>query len=215
MFKHALTHDVAYNSLLIQRRQELHHQIARAVEELYADRLAEQYEILAHHYSRAEDWPKALEYLLKAAEKAAQGFANREAIALYDQALAIADHLETAVSPATRMAIHRARAGLFFVVSDFGLARAEWQHVAALARSTRDPAAEAEALAFLSLAAVWAHDFGPALDASRGAIDAYRAARGVIEETKGGLRDERLRATFERSPVFRPVYDPSGPSDPT
>jgi hypothetical protein len=49
-------------------------------------------------------------------------------------------------------------------------------------------------------------------DAAR---DAYRAARGVIEETKGGLRDERLRATFERSPVFRPVYDPSGPSDPT
>jgi class 3 adenylate cyclase/tetratricopeptide (TPR) repeat protein len=175
MFKHALTHDVAYNSLLVQRRRELHDQIARAVEELYADRLAEQYEILAHHYSRAEDWPKALEYLLKAAEKAAQGFANREAIALYDQALDAAGHLGPAVGSTTRMAIHRARAALYFVLSDFARARAEGQQVAALARDAGDRAGEAEALAALSLAALWGHDFGPALDASRQAIEVAEA----------------------------------------
>ncbi|MGH7265465.1 MAG: double zinc ribbon domain-containing protein, partial [Candidatus Rokuibacteriota bacterium] len=45
MFKHALTHDVAYNSLLVQRRKELHRTIGLAVEELYADRLAEHYEV--------------------------------------------------------------------------------------------------------------------------------------------------------------------------
>jgi predicted ATPase len=70
MFKHALTQDVAYDSLLVQRRRELHALVGRAIEELYADRLAEHYEMLAHHFSKAEDWPRALDYLLKAAEKA-------------------------------------------------------------------------------------------------------------------------------------------------
>ena len=93
MFKHALTHDVAYSSLLVQRRKELHGVIGAAIEELYADRLAEQYEMLAHHFSKAEDGPRALDYLVKAAEKAAQGFANQGALALYQQALDAAGHL--------------------------------------------------------------------------------------------------------------------------
>ncbi|MFQ5946131.1 MAG: AAA family ATPase, partial [Anaerolineae bacterium] len=87
MFKHALTHEVAYNSLLVQRRKDLHRVIGLAIEELYADRLAEQHEVLAHHFSRAEDWRKALEYLLKAGEKAADTFGTREAVAFYDRAL--------------------------------------------------------------------------------------------------------------------------------
>jgi len=51
MFKHALTHDVAYHSLLVQRRKELHRLIGLALEELYAERLGEHYEILAHHFT--------------------------------------------------------------------------------------------------------------------------------------------------------------------
>ena len=94
MFKHALTHDVAYNSLLIQRRKDLHGAIGSAIEELYAQRLAEHYEVLAHHFSKAEVWAKALEYLTKAAEKAVRAFANLEAVALYDQALVALSHLE-------------------------------------------------------------------------------------------------------------------------
>ena len=73
MFKHALTQDVAYASLLVQRRKELHGRIGLAIEELYADRLPEHYEMLAHHFSLAEDWERALDYLLKAAEKASAG----------------------------------------------------------------------------------------------------------------------------------------------
>ena len=97
MFKHALTQDVAYNSLLVQRRQELHRRIGHAIEDLYADRLAEQYEVLAYHFSRGETWAKAFEYFCKAAEKAAQAFATREALTLYDQALEVAGHLGDAV----------------------------------------------------------------------------------------------------------------------
>ncbi len=86
-FKHAIIQDVAYQSILVRRRRELHRAIGRAIEELYADRLGDHYELLAHHFSLAEEASKAVEYLLKAAGKAAAAFANREALALYERAL--------------------------------------------------------------------------------------------------------------------------------
>lgn len=89
-FSHALTHEVAYNSLLVQRRRELHRLIGRVIEDLYADRLAEHYEVLAHHFARGGDRVKAIEYATKAGAKAARAYANREALALYEQALALA-----------------------------------------------------------------------------------------------------------------------------
>ena len=73
LFKHALTQDVAYHSLLAQRRQELHRLIGGAIETLYADRLAEHEEMLAYHFSKAEEWAKALEYFLKAAPESRPG----------------------------------------------------------------------------------------------------------------------------------------------
>jgi tetratricopeptide (TPR) repeat protein len=93
MFKHALTHDVAYNSLLVQRRRELHRVIGLAIEELYADRLAEQYEILAYHFSRGEEWGRAVHYLRQAGAKAIARSANREAVAHFDEALVALGHL--------------------------------------------------------------------------------------------------------------------------
>ena len=58
---------VAYNSLLRQRRKELHCLVAAAIEELYASRLADFYGLLAFHYQRGEEWERALDYLQKAA----------------------------------------------------------------------------------------------------------------------------------------------------
>jgi predicted ATPase/class 3 adenylate cyclase len=166
MFKHALTHDVAYNSLLLQRRRDLHRIIAGAIEELYAERLAEHYEILAHHFSCAEDWSKALAYLLKAAEKATRAFANREAISLYDRALEASGHLGPAVGLDTLMVIHRAKLGLHALLSDFRAARAEGTRLLELARQAGDQTTESEALAALGLWSLWAHDFEPALSYS-------------------------------------------------
>ena len=118
MFKHALTHEVAYNSLLFQRRKELHRVIGLAIEELSWSRLAEHYEVLAHHFLKAEEWPRALDYLLKAAEKAAKSFTIREAIALYDQALEAAARLAKGDTK-TLMEIHQAKMSLYFILSDF------------------------------------------------------------------------------------------------
>src|SRR5207249_9059708 len=58
IFKHAVIQDVAYNSLLVQRRKELHRAVGYAIEELYPDRLADHYEELAHHFAQGEEWQK-------------------------------------------------------------------------------------------------------------------------------------------------------------
>jgi class 3 adenylate cyclase/tetratricopeptide (TPR) repeat protein len=86
-FKHALTHEVAYGSVLSDRRRALHAQIVEAIEGLYADRLAEHVERLAHHALRGEVWDKAAHYLRQAGKKAALRSANREAVGYFEQAL--------------------------------------------------------------------------------------------------------------------------------
>jgi predicted ATPase len=79
-FKHALTQEVAYGSLLGARRRALHERTAQAMEELYREALDEHYADLAHHYGRTENTPKAVEYLLLAGEQAVQRSAYAEAI---------------------------------------------------------------------------------------------------------------------------------------
>jgi class 3 adenylate cyclase/tetratricopeptide (TPR) repeat protein len=171
MFKHALTHDVAYNSLLLQRRREIHRLVGLAIEELYADRLAEQYEVIAHHFLIAEEWAKALDYLLKAAEKAGKAFAIREAINLYDQAQEVAEKLGDTVDVRSIMAIHEAKMSLYFILSNFQRSRAEGERLLAVARRVGDPAIEGGALAGMGYAALWAHDYDRAIAESQAAIE--------------------------------------------
>ena len=92
-FKHALTHEVAYGSLLQERRRALHGRIVEAIEKLYSDRLTEQAELLAHHAFRGELWEKAVTYLRQAGVKAAGRSADREAVGSFDQALSVLKHL--------------------------------------------------------------------------------------------------------------------------
>ena len=79
-FKHALVRDAAYESLLKSRRQLLHGQIARALEERFADIVASQPEIVAHHFTEAGLVKAAIDYWLKAGQQAARRSANAEAI---------------------------------------------------------------------------------------------------------------------------------------
>jgi tetratricopeptide (TPR) repeat protein len=92
-FKHALTHEVAYGSLLQERRRALHARIVEALEALATHRLAEQVERLAHHALRGEVWDKAVVYCRQAGAKAVAGSANQEAVASFDQALGALPHL--------------------------------------------------------------------------------------------------------------------------
>jgi tetratricopeptide (TPR) repeat protein len=87
MFRHALTQEVAYNSLLLKKRKEIHEKIGKAIEELYPDRLEEFYEILAHHYSKTENWEKAYQYLKLSGDKATRSYSLWEAFGFYKQAI--------------------------------------------------------------------------------------------------------------------------------
>jgi DNA-binding winged helix-turn-helix (wHTH) protein/tetratricopeptide (TPR) repeat protein len=93
VFKHALTQDVAYDSLLSRRRRELHLEAARMLEDLYRDRLDEITERLAHHYARTDVLREAAIWLVRAADRAARVYANAEAIL----------HLELAARRVQRM----------------------------------------------------------------------------------------------------------------
>jgi tetratricopeptide (TPR) repeat protein len=92
-FKHALTHDVAYGSLLQERRRTLHARIVEALETLHPDRLAEHVDHLAHHALRGEVWDMALRYCRQAGAKASARSAYREAVVCLEQALVALAHL--------------------------------------------------------------------------------------------------------------------------
>ena len=92
-FKHALTHDVAYASLLREQRKLIHSRALQAVERVYADHLSEQLEILARHAQRAELWDKAVSYLRQAGNAAARRSAFKEAELWYRSAIEAWNHL--------------------------------------------------------------------------------------------------------------------------
>jgi tetratricopeptide (TPR) repeat protein len=92
-FKHGLTFQVAYGSLVQDRRRTLHAAIAASMESLYSNRITEQVERLAYHAFHGEQWEKAVTYLRQAGAKAADRSAHREAVSYFDQALEALKHL--------------------------------------------------------------------------------------------------------------------------
>ncbi|RJP26781.1 MAG: TIR domain-containing protein [Actinobacteria bacterium] len=91
IFKHALTQEVAYGSLLLKRRKEMHGRIGQAIERLYPGTLEDFYETLAYHHSRSEDTEKAIHYLKLAGDKAAKDYSNWEAVNFYKEAISFLD----------------------------------------------------------------------------------------------------------------------------
>jgi class 3 adenylate cyclase/tetratricopeptide (TPR) repeat protein len=138
-FKHALTHEVAYRSLLQEQRRVLHARIVEALEQLYSDRLTEHVQRLAHHAFRGEVWEKAVTYLRQAGAKALAHSAYREAVTSFEQALVALQHL-----PETRQTLELSidlrfdlRASLFSL-AEFGRILEELGKVEALAEALGD-----------------------------------------------------------------------------
>jgi tetratricopeptide (TPR) repeat protein len=157
MFKHALTQDVAYRTLLRERRKRLHRLIGAAIEELYADRLSEQVEMLAHHYYQGEAWDKALAYLVKAGGKAAAAYANHDALDYYAQALEVCDKLVPA--PLETVAdVANKRGMVNMVIGDYKAAITDFNQTQVAAHSLADPHLEGMALTLRGVAEVEDHD---------------------------------------------------------
>lgn len=181
-FKHALTQDVTYSTLLRDRRRSLHRVVAAAIEELHTDRLAEQYETLAHHWYEAEVWDKALRYLVKAGDKAAEAFANREALAFYDRALEVADRLGDGRTEAT---VAERECLIDLTVVDLPAALTDAERMRQAGRRLGDRRIEGRALARRGRVELVDHDF-------EAAEATFRAALAV-----GGEHDDvRFLATY-------------------
>jgi DNA-binding NtrC family response regulator/tetratricopeptide (TPR) repeat protein len=116
VFKHALTQEVAYESLPPARRRALHAGAGRTLEALYADRLAEVDERLAYHYARTDDVDKAVLYLTRAADKAAASYAHAEAVGALAEAARHVERLPADAQPraALDVALRQARS-LYFL----------------------------------------------------------------------------------------------------
>jgi class 3 adenylate cyclase/tetratricopeptide (TPR) repeat protein len=93
-FKHALTQEVTYYSLLTTRRKELHSKVGQAMEQIFADRLSELSSIIGEHYLRGEVWDRAFQYLDKAGDAAARLFAHAEARMHFARALKVLTRLK-------------------------------------------------------------------------------------------------------------------------
>src|SRR5271163_1491963 len=87
VFKHALTQEVAYNSLLIERRKQLHEQAGQALETIFASQLDDHLGQLAHHYSLSDNVDKAVEYLGRAGQQAVQRSAHADAVSSFVAAI--------------------------------------------------------------------------------------------------------------------------------
>ena len=138
-FKHALTHDVAYGSLLQDRRRALHGRIVATIERLYPDRLAEHIERLAHHAFRGDLWEKAVAYLRQAGAKALARSASREAVAYFEQALAALTHLpETRETREQAIDVRFDLREALFPLAEFGRIDGYLQEAETMARSLDD-----------------------------------------------------------------------------
>src|SRR5262249_51064134 len=145
-FKHALTHDVAYGSLLQDQRRRLHAAIVEAIERLHAGRLDEHVERLAYHALRGELWEQAVLYCRRAGERVAARSASSETVAWLEQAIAALEHApegrakaDTAID--LRFEIH----GAFIQIGEMERALRELETVEGLARAVGDHARAARA----------------------------------------------------------------------
>ena len=150
VFKHALTQEVAYGSLLTTRRQALHAAAGHALEPLAQERLAERSEELAHHFTVGEVWDKAFVYLARSGDKARQVYANQEAIAFYTQALEVSQRLTPAVEAAQLLPVYEGRGRVWFLLRKLDAAIADFQRMRQMAHASGQPHQEGASLCHLA-----------------------------------------------------------------
>jgi class 3 adenylate cyclase/tetratricopeptide (TPR) repeat protein len=170
VFRHAVIQEVAYQSLLVQRRKELHRAVGAAIEELYPDRLAAHYEELAHHFTQGEAWAKAVDYSTLAGDRAAAAFANAEAKAHYARALEAAAQVTLSVEPGTVARLYAKHGAVLLVLGEHGEAEAAYHRALDLIRQTADRQGEIDLLVGLSEVYRREHREAPAIAAIEQAL---------------------------------------------
>lgn len=195
IFKHALTHDVAYSTLLRESQKSLHRLIGATIEELYADRLTEHFEVLAYHYSEGEEWRKALDYLVKAGDKAADTFANRDALDYYARAIEVCQKLGDSTL-AISADVAQKRGWLNFSVADLPEGISDFNLMSEAARRLGDRHLEGMALGYRGHHELFFHD-------QKAAENTLKTALEIGDE---GFEDVRYFASAVFG-LFLIIYD--------
>lgn len=208
LFRHALTHEVAYETLPYARRAELHARIGEFLEDEYRDRLEEAYGHLAHHFGHANRPAKALTYALAAGEQAQRLYALKEAARFYEQAGEHLGRLDPAEHWRDRMILALNRADTLRLLGHYDRAEADVRQALALAQAHGERVVEVRALILLALLCQWQHrhaEFAESADESVRLAEAYQLPdqlslalrwRGEAFRAAGNLA--RARADFER-----------------
>ena len=134
IFKHALTQEVAYESLLKQRRKEIHSRIAQAIEELYAEQLEEHYELLAYHYERSGNSQKTVDYLILAGQKSIVNGAAQTACDFLNRALKVAEDQNIVIDVDVKVRVHLGLAEGSFQIGAIGKCAEESRMAAEVSR---------------------------------------------------------------------------------
>jgi class 3 adenylate cyclase/tetratricopeptide (TPR) repeat protein len=190
-FKHALTHEVAYGSLLQARRRTLHARLVEALEGGYPARLAEPVDRLAHHAVRGEVWEKAATYSQRVGDKACARGALREAAAGYEQALDALGHLpETADTGELAVELRRRFAGVLSLRGEYPRSLALLSEAEARARQLDDRARLGQVLATMAFVRRELGDLDGAMAAGRQALelDAWRGHPALQTDIFSGKR---------------------------
>ena len=166
-FKHVLTQEVAYNSMLMHRRRLLHERTGQAIEALFKDRIDDYLSELARHYSHTNNTRKAVEYLFRAGSQAEAHFAYSEAVSQLSRALEFLKRLpDDTERTRQELSVQSALAGS--LSNEKGWAAAELEPVYARARElcaqVRDPALTFRPLLGQWLMRVWKAELHTALE---------------------------------------------------
>lgn len=168
LFKHALTQETAYQSLLKKTRRDIHLQVASTIESLFADQLDGNAALLARHYAEAGDDAKTLEYATRAGDVSARVYANAEAVAHYSTAIDAAKRMGARhasplhESPLRELYLKRGREQE--LASQFSAALANYVEMENLGRDRSDPALELAGL--IAQSQIWctpSSEFNPSL----------------------------------------------------
>src|SRR5215216_1840684 len=138
VFRHALTREAIYTTLLLRERQALHRQIGEATERMYAVTMDPHLADLSYHYYTAGDWEKALHYSQQAGERARRLYSQREAIVYYSRALVAARHLSRVVETE----LLSARGHAYRILGDFRSALDDFEQERKIAQEQGNGKAE-------------------------------------------------------------------------
>ncbi len=212
-FKHALTHEVAYGSLLLERRRVLHARIVESLEALGGDQVAEvasgqspdQIERLAHHALRGEVWAKALVYCRQSGEKTLARSAYREAVGYFEQALGALQRLpETCGSREQAIDLRLALRSALLPAGDLERILAYLREAEALAEALDDPRRLGQVSLFLSNYFLLRGAYDQAIAAAQRALVLATASGEVVLQA---LANRFLGAAYYHQGNFRRAID--------